>query len=264
MTTDWYRVGRALVFVLALLPLLPATSAAQSPDERAVRAAYVFNLTKLVGWPPETTKLVIGFLGSRETGEFLQKMLDGKVSDSRPIHVMLFPSDEELQVCSMVYIAEGQSRKVRTILDKLGNKNIVSVGEADSFAQEGGMIGLVKMGEQIRIQVNPDATRRAGVNISSHLLALAIIVRPGAAPASDRAERKVVQSSKPEYPTLAERMALHGTVKLKLWIAPDGSVRSVECVGGHPLLIESAVNAVKRWKYEPATRESTQLLDVEF
>ena len=82
--------------------------------------------------------------------------------------------------------------------------------------------------------------------------------------ASDKAERQAVQHADAEYPAIAAKMALHGTVKLRVWIAADGSVRRVEYIGGHPLLAESAVKAVKNWKYEAAKTESNQIVEVHF
>jgi hypothetical protein len=55
-------------------------------------------------------------------------------------------------------------------------------------------------------------------------------------------ERKVVLREEPEYPPIATKMNLHGTVKLKIWINPDGAVRRLEYIGGHPLLAESALS----------------------
>src|ERR1019366_7352191 len=167
-------LGLSLAWALGLMVLVPAICLPQSQDERAVRAAYVFNLAKFVEWPAGKNELRVGFFGSRETGEYLQKMLDGRTSESRQIRMILFPSDDELRKCSMVYIAEGQQKKIRATLDKLGNGNIVTVGETDSFAQDGGMVGLVKVGEQIQMQVNVEATQRAGVKIGSHLVNLAV------------------------------------------------------------------------------------------
>jgi TonB family protein len=256
--------GLNLAWILALLVVVPAICWPQSLDERAVRAAYVFNLTKFVEWPAGKNELQIGYYGSSETGEFLRKMLDGRSSESRRIHMILFPSDDELLNCSIVYVADSQRRKVRATLDKLGHRNIVTVGETDWFAQDGGMVGLVKVGEQIQMQVNLEATQRAGVKIGPHLLNLAVIVRSGPLVASEGGERKAVQRDEPEYPAIAARMSLHGTVKLKLRIAPDGTVRSAECVGGHPLLAESALRAVRKWRYEVKTKESTQVVDVNF
>lgn len=246
-----------------LLVAFSTSAFAQTQDERAVRAAYVFHITKLVDWPPEKVSLQIGFLGNRDTGEFLQRILEGRISDSRPIHISLLPSDGELQQCSIVYFGDSQSKKVHAALAKLDEKNILTIGEADSFARDGGMIGLVKVGQQIRIQVNQDAARRAGVKISPRLFDLAEVVRP-ASPLTNQTERKIVQRRDPEYPALAASMSLHGTVKVKAHVAPEGSVRSAECTGGHPLLAQAALKSVETWKFEPAPKETIELIEIEF
>jgi TonB family protein len=249
----------AIVLALALLVSLSGIGSSQSQDERAVRAAYIFNLVKFVEWPEEKPEIVIGFLGNRATGEFLQKMLDGKKSNSKSIRVMLFPTDAEFQNCSILYVTDLPASRMHSILDKVAKKNVLTVGDADSFAQEGGVIGLVKMGEQIRMQLNPDAVRRTGLKINPLLLHVAVIVKP-----ANQKERKVTERHEPQYPALAANMSLHGTVKLNVRIVPDGSVRSVEIVGGHPVLAQAAEEAVKAWKFEPAAKESSQIVNVEF
>jgi TonB family protein len=94
------------------------------------------------------------------------------------------------------------------------------------------------------------------------ILLFAILVA-GSANAADQ-ERQIVRRLNPEYPEIAVRMNLHGTVKLKIWIHPDGTVRRLEYIGGHPVLAESALQAVKLWKYQPAARESTTVVELKF
>jgi hypothetical protein len=79
----------ALLAASLLAPLLNA----QVHDERAIKVAYVFNLTKYVEWPHTSTQLVVGFVGDGPMGEALEKMLTGKTSDSRLIRVVLSPQD---------------------------------------------------------------------------------------------------------------------------------------------------------------------------
>jgi TonB family protein len=98
---------------------------------------------------------------------------------------------------------------------------------------------------------------------AKHIL-LCFVLLTGGLYASDQAEREIVQREDPEYPAIAAKMSLHGTVKLKVWIAPDGTVRRLEYIGGHPLLAESALKAVKNWKYEAAAKESVQIVEVKF
>jgi TonB family protein len=59
-------------------------------------------------------------------------------------------------------------------------------------------------------------------------------------------------------------MNLHGTVKLKIWISPDGTVRRLEYIGGHPMLAEAALRAVKTWKYQATAQESTAIVALKF
>jgi TonB family protein len=82
--------------------------------------------------------------------------------------------------------------------------------------------------------------------------------------AADDVERKTVRHDEPEYPEIAAKMNLHGTVKLKIWIAPNGSVRRLDYLGGHPVLAQSALNAVKNWKYEMANKETTTVVELKF
>jgi hypothetical protein len=150
---------------------------AQSQNEYAVRTAFVFNLTKYVEWPRASTSLTIGFIGDGPMGEALKSMLPGKTSESRPLQVLLLPSDEALDRCDLIYISYSSPKKIRAALDRLGNRSILTVGETDSFTKAGGMVGLVRVGEQMQIQVNTAATQAARLKVSSRLLNLSSVVR---------------------------------------------------------------------------------------
>lgn len=76
--------------------------------------------------------------------------------------------------------------------------------------------------------------------------------------------RKAIVKVKPEYPELARRLNISGTVKVGVVIAPDGSVKSTKVVGGNPVLIVAAQDAVRKWKYTPASGESTELVELKF
>ena len=96
-----------------------------------------------------------------------------------------------------------------------------------------------------------------------HILLLVTLLAGGMS-ATAQTERKVTYREEPDYPELAKKLNLHGTVKLKIWISPDGSVRRLEYVGGHPVLAESALKAVKGWHYEAATKESNTIVGLKF
>jgi TonB family protein len=76
--------------------------------------------------------------------------------------------------------------------------------------------------------------------------------------------RKVVVSRPPNYPELAKKMHLVGKVKLEVIITPDGSVTSAKMLGGNPVFQKSAISAVMQWKFEPAKKESTAVVMLDF
>ena len=155
---------------------LPRCTPAQVLDQRALKAAYVFNLTKYVEWPQPSRELLVGFVGDGPMGESLEKLLSGKASESRQIRVLLSPKDEALEKCEILYVAYASSKRTQEILQQLRGKGVLTIGDSDSFTADGGMIGLVKHEQQIQIQVNLQAAQQSGLKISSRVLGLATIV----------------------------------------------------------------------------------------
>ena len=78
----------------------------------------------------------------------------------------------------------------------------------------------------------------------------------------DHGGRKVKTSVKPAYPDVARQMHITGTVRLEATVAPDGKVRDTRVVGGSPMLAQEASNAVKKWKYEEAPKETVETVEV--
>jgi TonB family protein len=76
--------------------------------------------------------------------------------------------------------------------------------------------------------------------------------------------RKVKSNPPPEYPDLARKMNITGAARVLLTVANDGSVTTVKELGGNPVLVAALVKAVKKWKYEPADRESAIEVKFEF
>jgi TonB family protein len=77
-------------------------------------------------------------------------------------------------------------------------------------------------------------------------------------------QRKVLDKVTPQYPDLARALHLAGTVKLAVIVAPNGSVKSVRPIGGNPVLLKAAQDAIGKWKWAPAPQESEELVDLRF
>jgi TonB family protein len=76
--------------------------------------------------------------------------------------------------------------------------------------------------------------------------------------------RKIVFKVAPQYPNTARNIGLEGSVKADVLVAPNGTVKSVEVKGGHPLLALAAQGALHQWKWQPATHESHESVELKF
>jgi protein TonB len=95
------------------------------------------------------------------------------------------------------------------------------------------------------------------------------VILPSAALAQDEVKtdeltRKPKTKVQPVYPAVARRMNIAGTVKLTVVVAPNGTVKSSKPLGGHPLLVNAAMDAVKQWKFESAPTESSGIVEFKF
>jgi TonB family protein len=87
---------------------------------------------------------------------------------------------------------------------------------------------------------------------------------PMPAQAQELLTRKVKTKVPPVYPDLARRMSISGIVKLSVVVAPNGTVKESKLVGGHPLLVNAALDAIKKWKFDPGSEESTGIVEFKF
>jgi TonB family protein len=86
----------------------------------------------------------------------------------------------------------------------------------------------------------------------------------GRAQAGERAERKAVAKVPAVYPEIARRYHIRGVVKVEVVVREDGSVKSAKVLGGNPVLIDAATDAVRKWQFELASRETVEVVQVRF
>ncbi len=81
---------------------------------------------------------------------------------------------------------------------------------------------------------------------------------------SSGSDRKVASRVAPVYPELAKKMHIRGVVRVEAIVRPNGSVKSTRVLGGNPVLVEAAQDAVSKWKFEPSQSESTEIVQLSF
>jgi protein TonB len=113
---------------------------------------------------------------------------------------------------------------------------------------------------------------KAGVKVRTRLLIglalLGILSSQPSAFSQETAQqtitRKIRTKVEPKYPELARQYHLSGKVRIEVIVLPDGTVTKTRIVGGSPLLVSAAIDAIKQWKYEPGPKETVETIDVAF
>lgn len=106
---------------------------------------------------------------------------------------------------------------------------------------------------------------RKRVLILTALIALAsTLAAAQSSSAAQASDRKVASKVAPVYPELAKKMHLHGVVKVEAVVRPNGAVKTTRVLGGNPVLVDAALDAVSKWKFEAAQAETTEVVQVTF
>ncbi|HUA38330.1 MAG TPA: YfiR family protein [Candidatus Sulfopaludibacter sp.] len=171
----------AVTLVLGLVFLLEFRGLAQdsSPTEYQIKAAFLYHFAQFVEWPQRAfasshSPIVIGVLGENVFGGNLQQIIRNKTVNHRPFQVKQFHAVPETTNCQILFISPSERRRLPEILKRLSGASVLTVSEMDHFTDSGGMINFVILNDEVHFQINNDAAKKAGLQISSKLLTLAV------------------------------------------------------------------------------------------
>jgi hypothetical protein len=179
------HISRRLPIWLAFFIALPAIGLQQPPQistarEYQLKAAFLFNFTQFVEWPAASLSepdapLVIGILGEDPFGTYLEEIVAGEKINNHPLEIRRFRAVKDVTQCHILFINLKGNAAQSEVLTSLKNKSILTVGDADRFIRNGGMIRFVKENNKIRIRIDLETAKQAGLTISPKLLRLAEI-----------------------------------------------------------------------------------------
>jgi len=155
--------------------------AQQELTESQVKAAYLFNFLKFVGWPDDLPndlqgRWVFGFVGDTPIGNELKQLVNGKSVQGHELEVKMFPDSADLRDCNMLFISASEKKRLPSILAGLRGSSVLTVADMDKFVESGGMIQFVIRDSHVRMAIDVGATSRARLKVSSKLLSLALAV----------------------------------------------------------------------------------------
>jgi len=172
---------RLLVVAGACLIVAQALGAADAPTENQVQAVFLFNFSRFVEWPPQAfaapgDPFVIGIVGTDPFGSRLDEAVHNEQINGHALTVRRFRNISELDNCQILFIDRSEITRLGQILTALDHHSTLTVSQADGAAQHGVMIQFATENNRIRLRINVDSARAAGLTISSKLLRPAEII----------------------------------------------------------------------------------------
>ena len=180
-----------MLMLLAVGCVAAAHAAPEAGPETQVKAAYVLNFLKYTYWPAERDPVrregeyVVAVIGAesfaqslRDIGAQAEGMGQRHVTVWRlePSEIALPEVQKRIDGSHAVFIAADTPGDTRALLERLGRRPLLTIGDASDFAAAGGMLGLVPSGKRIVFDANPTAIHAHGLRVSAKVLKLSRIV----------------------------------------------------------------------------------------
>jgi hypothetical protein len=172
---------RAISIPLVLVLVTELGAAQPQPTEYEVKAAYLFHFASFVEWPPDVFEspdapIVIGVLGKDPFDRVLDRTVEGKSLQRRGFVIKRGSSLRALGRLHILFISSSERSRLPQLLAALEDRSVLTVGEADGFAEVGGMVCFTLEDQRVRFEINLAAAREADLEISSQVLKLATVV----------------------------------------------------------------------------------------
>lgn len=159
---------------MLLFTVLPFMTSADELLETKVKSAYLYHLVNYVDWaelPSDAFHICV--LGADTMGGMLHELANRKVKNL-PLQINV-DDIENPATCQVLFI--GQTVKNwQNIVNKLQGTSVLTVSDAESFVERGGMVGFYSLEGKTKLQLNPNTTKAANLKISVKLMEIARIV----------------------------------------------------------------------------------------
>jgi hypothetical protein len=154
------------------------------PKEYQIKAVFLFNFAQFVKWPPAAfanagEPFRIGILGEDPFDGFLDETVRDEKVNGHPLVIQRYGRVEDAKGCQVLFISRSESQREENILAGLKGRNILTVGDREGFIKDGGMVRFYMKENKIHLRINLQAAKHAHLSISSKVLRLAEIARPG-------------------------------------------------------------------------------------
>jgi hypothetical protein len=174
---SWRPLLTCATSLLAASLLLYTPAVRAQADERALKAAYLFNFIQFTQWPvPPDEPFRLCVLGNTPLDDQLKKLEGKPVLGGLHIAVRHVAPKESLAGCHALYVDDTQRSQVDEVLGRLAGAPVLTITDGDGLADKGVMIEIHKREARLGFEVNLKVAKRANLNFSARMLKLASYV----------------------------------------------------------------------------------------
>ena len=162
---------------MLLVGALTQVSGPDPAEEYHVKGGFLLNFVKFVEWPAEAFKspadpITICVLGANPFGPGLAQAAEATVVDKRNLAVRQIADAPQARGCQIVFVGVSERKRVRAVIEATKGASGLTVGESDGFIAAGGVIEFRVEESKVKMEINAETAKRAGLRISSKLLSL--------------------------------------------------------------------------------------------
>lgn len=175
------QLFRVLTLGAALLHVPAAAQEAVSKEDQ-IKAAFLYNIPKFVHWPARSADdtadpIVIGLLSDGALQRHLENIVKDRRINGRVVLVRQVVSADEIKAIHLLFVRAADDHKFAALGAAIQGSPVLTTGESAAFADAGGMVNFVLVGDVVRFEINVAAAEHAQLKISAQLLKLATAVR---------------------------------------------------------------------------------------
>ena len=147
----------------------------QAQDEK-VKAIFVYNFTRYLGWPEKPGNFVILVLGKSPVLNELSDIALKKRVGNTPIEVRSISSCQEIGDCHIVYVTTLKTDQLPAILSLSKNKKVLIITEKQDACKNGSGINFINREGKLGFEISKTNLEDSGLTVSSSLLALGTVI----------------------------------------------------------------------------------------
>jgi hypothetical protein len=168
-------VGR----IVLLIGLMTVAAHSEESLEYKIKAAYLYNFTKFITWPPIQNDTFNICLIGNDPFQGLLDNLETKTAQDKQIRIYRYENVKQANQCQIIYFDALNTHQSVGITNALLVGNLsekLTVGSQPFFAESGGMIGFALEQEKVKLHINLKTLKQSGLSISAKLIEVSTVV----------------------------------------------------------------------------------------